>query len=109
MSTNVTPLGRDQERWLSIDDQRALRFRMRHDGGAVVCIVPHTVLLRLPGVLPSSSEEDIFTAFEPHLARFEAMANAKFADGDAVNGEIVLDDSTHSAADTPAPTVRSPA
>ena len=93
MSSKVTPLAHDEEGWRSIDDQGALHFRMRHDGGAIVCIVPRLVLLKLPGVLPSSSEEDMFKAFEPHLSRFEKMANAKFAAGAVVNGEIVLDDS----------------
>ena len=64
---------------------------MRHDGGAVLCVVPRTVLLGLPGIGPASGEEDIFKAFEPHLARFEAMANAKFAEDGAKDGEIVLD------------------
>jgi hypothetical protein len=91
MVSNVTPLAHDEEGWRSIDSLGALHFRMRHDGGAVLCVVPRTVLLALPGVLPTSGEEDIFKAFEPHLARFERMANAKFADGLAVNGEIVLD------------------
>lgn len=91
MSSKVTPLGHDEEGWRSIDDQGALRFRMRHDGGAVVCAVPRAALLTLPGVHPSSSEEEIFKAFEPHLARFEQMANAKYAAGGVVNGEIVLD------------------
>jgi hypothetical protein len=93
MPSKVTPLGHDEEDWRSIDDQGALRFRMRHDGGAIVCVVPRTVLLTLPGIFPSSTEEDIFKAFEPHLARFEQMANAKFAAGDDAGGEIVLDNS----------------
>jgi hypothetical protein len=93
MPSKVTPLGHDEEDWRSIDDQGALRFRMRHDGGAIVCVVPRTVLLTLPGIFPSSTEEDIFKSFEPHLARFEQMANAKFAAGDDAGGEIVLDNS----------------
>jgi hypothetical protein len=91
MSSKVTPLGHDEEGWRSIDDQGALRFRMRHDGGAIVCVVPRRALLTLPGVTPSSTEEDIFKAFEPYLSRFEQMANAKFAAGVGTNGEIVLD------------------
>ena len=47
--------------------------------------------LKLPGVHATSSEEDIFKAFEPDLARFEAMANAKYAEGEVINGEIVMD------------------
>jgi hypothetical protein len=93
MPSRVTPLGHDEEDWRSIDDHGALRFRMRHDGGAIVCIVPRVVLLTLPGVRFSSTDEDIFRAFEPHLVRFEQMANAKFAAGDDAGGEIVLDDS----------------
>jgi hypothetical protein len=91
MSFSVTSLAHDEEGWRSIDARGALRFRMRHDGGAVVCIVPRSVLLTLPGFLPTSGEEDIFKAFEPHLARFERMANTTFAEDGAVNGEIVLD------------------
>ena len=91
MSAIVTPLGHDQEGWRSIDQWGALHFRMRHDGGAVLCVVPRTVLLGLPGVSPASGEEDIFKAFEPHLARFEAMANARFTAGAVVDGEILLD------------------
>jgi hypothetical protein len=93
MPSEITPLGRDTEYWRSIDDRGALRFRMRHDGGAIVCIVPRAVLLALPGVLPSSNEEDIFRAFEPHLARFERLANAKYAEGTVTGDEIVLDGS----------------
>lgn len=91
MSAMVTPLGHDQEGWRSIAVDGALHFRMRHDGGAIVCVVPRPVLLRLPGIRATSGEEDIFKAFEPHLARFEAMANGKFAESGAINGEIVLD------------------
>ncbi len=91
MSRMVTPLAHDEEGWRSIDARGALHFRMRHDGAAIVCVVPRPVLLRLPGVRISSGEEDIFKAFEPYLARFEAMANAKFAEGGSGNGEIVLD------------------
>ena len=50
MSAMVTPLGHDQEGWRSIDADGALHFRMRHDGGAIVCVVPRPVLLTLPGV-----------------------------------------------------------
>jgi hypothetical protein len=92
MVSTVTPLAHDEEGWRSIDQHGALHFRMRHDGGAVVCIVPHSVLLRLPGALPSSTEEEMFEAFEPHLARFEAKANAKFAAGAVINEEILLDE-----------------
>ena len=92
MAPTVTQLGHDDEDWRSIDDRGALRFRMRHDGGAVVCVVPRSVLMELPGILPSSSEEDIFKAFEPHLARFEKIANARYAAGGVVNDEIVLDE-----------------
>lgn len=91
MSSNVTPLAHDEEGWRSIDAGGALHFRVRHDGGAVLCVVPRAVLLALPGVLPTSGEEDIFKAFEPHLARFERMADARFAEGAVANGEIVLD------------------
>jgi hypothetical protein len=91
MVSKITPLAHDEEGWRSIDSRGALHFRMRHDGGAVLCVVPRAVLLTLPGVLSTSGEEDIFKAFEPHLARFEQMANAKFAEDGAVNGEIVLD------------------
>jgi hypothetical protein len=91
MSLSVTPLAHDEEGWRSIDARGALRFRMRHDGGAIVCVVPRAVLLMLPGVRPMSGEEDIFRAFEPHLARFERLANATYAEDGAVNGEIVLD------------------
>ena len=91
MSAKVTPLGHDQEGWRSIDQSGALHFRMRHDGGAVLCVVPRAILLTLPGVRPASGEEEIFTAFEPYLARFEAMANARFAEGAVTNGEILLD------------------
>lgn len=91
MSAAVTPLGHDQEGWRSIDDSGALHFRMRHDGGAILCIVPRRVLLTLAGVHGGSSEEDIFTAFEPHLARFEALANARFAADGADDGQIRLD------------------
>lgn len=93
MSSKVTPLAHDEEGWRNIDDLGALHFRMRHDGGAIVCIVPRLVLLKLPGVLPSSTEEEIFRAFEPHLTRFEKIANAKFATGEMIKGEIVLDNS----------------
>ena len=92
MSSEVTPLGHDEEGWRSIDDQRALRFRMRHDGGAIVCVVPSAVLMKLPGVHQSSTEEEIFKAFEPHLTRFEKIANARYTAGAAVDGEIVLDE-----------------
>lgn len=92
MASKVTPLGHDEEGWRSIDDQGALRFRMRHDGGAVVCVVPRTALMTLPGVHASSTEEEIFRAFEPHLARFEQRANAKFAAGDVAHGEIVIEE-----------------
>jgi hypothetical protein len=92
MSRMVTPLAHDEEGWRSIDARGALHFRMRHDGGAVLCGVPRAVLLSLPGIVPASGEEDIFKGFEPHLARFEAMANAKFTDGGAEDGEIVLDE-----------------
>ena len=91
MPSNVTPLAHDEEGWRSIDAHGALHFRMRHAGGDVLCVVPRTVLLALPGILPTSGEEAIFKAFEPHLARFERMANTRFAEGGAVNGEIVLD------------------
>ena len=91
MPSTVTPLAHDEEGWRSIDAHGALHFRMRHDGGAIVCVVPRAVLLALPGVVPTSGEEAIFKAFEPHLARFERMANAKFAEDGAVNGEMVLD------------------
>jgi hypothetical protein len=91
MSTKVTPLGHDEEGWRSIDAEGALRFRMRHDGGAIVCVVPRAVLLTLPGILAGSTEGQIFEAFEAHLPRFEEMANAKFSAGGAVRGEIVLD------------------
>jgi hypothetical protein len=91
MPSTVTPLAHDEEGWRSIDSSGALHFRMRHDGGAVLCLVPRGVLLALPGILPTSGEEDIFKAFEPHLARFERMANAKYAEGAMVNGEIMLD------------------
>lgn len=91
MPPEVTPLGRDEEDWRSIDEEGALRFRMRHDGGAIVCIVPRSVLLTLPGILPSSKEGEIFQAFEPHLASFERMANAKFASGGVTDDRIVLD------------------
>lgn len=91
MVSKVTPLAHDEEGWRSIDSSGALHFRMRHDGGAILCVVPRAALLRLPGVLSTSGEEDIFKAFEPHLARFERMANAKYADGAVVNGEIMLD------------------
>jgi hypothetical protein len=91
MSAAITPLGHDQEGWRSIDDDGALHFRMRHAGGAILCIVPHRVLLTLAGVHGGSSEEDIFTAFEPYLAHFEAMANARFAAGEGTEGRIVFD------------------
>jgi len=91
LASKVTPLAHDEEGWRSIDDEGTLRFRMRHDGGAVVCIVPRAVLMTLSGVVPSSSEEDIFKAFEPHLARFERIANARFAAGHVADGEILLD------------------
>ena len=91
MSATVNPLGHDQEGWRSIDDEGALHFRMRHDGGAILCIVPRRVLLTLAGIHGGSSEEDIFKAFEPYLARFEAMANAKFAAGEVDGGRVSLD------------------
>ena len=92
MSSAVTPLGHDQEGWRSIDADGSLLFRMRHDGGAVVCIVPRRVLLTLSGIDAGSGEEAIFKAFEPHLARFEAMANARFPTGAAGTPDrIVLD------------------
>src|SRR5687768_11982303 len=92
MSSEVTPLAHDEEGWRSIDDRRALRFRMRHDGGAIVCVVPSAVLQTLPGIHPSSTDEEIFRAFEPHLARFETIADEKHAAGSVVKGEIVLDE-----------------
>jgi hypothetical protein len=92
MSAAVTPLGHDQEGWRSIDENGALHFRMRHDGGAILCIVPRRVLLTLAGVHGGSSEEDTFRAFEHYLARFEAMANAQFAAGEGGQGEITLDE-----------------
>jgi hypothetical protein len=92
MSSNVTPLAHDEEGWQSIDGAGALHFRMRHDGGSILCVVPRAVLLTLPGIVPTSGEEDIFKAFEPHLARFEAIANAKYVEGGAEDGKIVLDE-----------------
>ena len=84
----VHALSRDDEVWRSFDNGHSLRFRMKGAEGAVVCVVSRKALLALPGVADDADDETLLHAFEAHVGRFEEIAEAKYAEGGLVNGEI---------------------
>ena len=91
MSAKVTPLGHDQEGWRSIDADGALHFRMRHDGGAVLCVVPRAVLLTLPGILAHERRGGHLQGLRAAPRPLRGDGQCEVRRGRAWNGEIVLD------------------
>ena len=54
--------------------------------------MPGSQELALPGVTSDADDETLLHAFEAHVGRFEEIAEAKYAGGDLVDGEIRIHD-----------------